>query len=429
MEDSKTSIVSPVNYAKIFFRRKFIFLIPLFAGLIFGICAGILMPKEFQSSSIILVEEGKTDNPLFTNIAVSTTVTQCMNTIRESMLGWNSLVTLVKRLNLDKDIKSTYQFEQLVLSIRNSIHIKMRGPNIIDLAYVGKDPQTTQAIVKNVVDIFIERNMQLQDQETADAIKFIEEQLKVYKGKIKSAEIAGLQERLNALLLDSTEKHPLVKQIREQINMKKEELQKEKLEFTDSESLKTQTTNPIIDEIKKALGKIQSDDTSSAKQPTKVESEVAKVVLLDKLDNVMARDVQVNEGIYNMLLQRLETAKITQRLQASKEGTKYTVLDPPRLPLKPFKPNKPLLTFLGLLIGGIAGICFVVLSEFLDRSFLDVEEAKEYLGMPLLGAISKITTIESIQEERERNKWAIGLTLLAGVVVVIIVLAVSTLSK
>ncbi len=429
MEDSKTSIVSPVNYAKIFFRRKFIFLIPLFAGLIFGICAGILMPKEFQSSSIILVEEGKTDNPLFTNIAVSTTVTQRMNTIRESMLGWNSLVTLVKRLNLDKDIKSTYQFEQLVLSIRNSIHIKMRGPNIIDLAYVGKDPQTTQAIVKNVVDIFIERNMQLQDQETADAIKFIEEQLKVYKGKIKSAEIAGLQERLNALLLDSTEKHPLVKQIREQINMKKEELQKEKLEFTDSESLKTQTTNPIIDEIKKALGKIQSDDTSSAKQPTKVESEVAKVVLLDKLDNVMARDVQVNEGIYNMLLQRLETAKITQRLQASKEGTKYTVLDPPRLPLKPFKPNKPLLTFLGLLIGGIAGICFVVLSEFLDRSFLDVEEAKEYLGMPLLGAISKITTIESIQEERERNKWAIGLTLLAGVVVVIIVLAVSTLSK
>ena len=65
-----------------------------------------------------------------------------------------------------------------------------------------------------------------------------------------------------------------------------------------------------------------------------------KVVLMDKLDSVLARDMRVNENIYNMLLQKLETAKITQRLEASKEGTRYTVIDPPRLPLTPSKPKK-----------------------------------------------------------------------------------------
>ena len=46
----------------------------------------------------------------------------------------------------------------------------------------------------------------------------------------------------------------------------------------------------------------------------------------------MARDANVNETIYNTLLQRLETAKITQRLQSSQEGTKYTIIDPPARP-------------------------------------------------------------------------------------------------
>ena len=33
------------------------------------------------------------------------------------------------------------------------------------------------------------------------------------------------------------------------------------------------------------------------------------------------------------------------------------------------------------------------------------KEAKEYLGEPLLGAISKIRTPDTILEEKERQKW------------------------
>ena len=71
-----------------------------------------------------------------------------------------------------------------------------------------------------------------------------------------------------------------------------------------------------------------------------------------------------NEKIYNTLLQRMESAKITQRLQSSKEGTKYTVLDPPRVPLEPFKPNKILVALMGLLCGCGAGVGMVFLSRF-----------------------------------------------------------------
>ncbi len=429
------SVQSPsfslMNYLKILFRRKALFFVPVYGGLILGICVGFMLPPQYRSSTIILVEEGKTDNPLFSNLAVSTSFNQRMTAIHESMLGWHSVVTLVKRLNMDKDITNQQQMEQLVGRIRRNVSILLRSPNIIDLSYVGPNPHTTQAIVRNITEIFIQQNLEIQDKETRDAISFIESQLHVYKGKIKSAEIAQFKDELNSLLMDSTEHHPRVKQLREQIRVKTAELEKENLEYTENAILDAKTTTPIVEEIRKALDTVEGksnlpDPRTMAPQDKDL---YYKLMLIDKLDNVMARDVDVNTQIYNMLLQRLETARITQRLQASKEGTKYTILDPPRVPLQPFSPNKFMVGFIGLFLGGLGGAGLVVLRELLDKSFLDVEEAKEYLGVPLLGAISKINTLETLRQERQRQRLFSGVAALAGIILVMITLMISRLLK
>src|SRR3989338_10995760 len=197
MQDFDDSSVSPMNYLKIFFRRKELLIIPAFAGLILGICTGILLPKQYKSETVILVQEGKTDNPLFDRLAVSTTVQQRMAGLKESILGWNSLVEVVKRLNLDKDVKNKIEFEHLIMELKKNLLIRLRSQNVLQLLYIGDNPEKTQAVVKTVTETFINRNIQVQNDETSDAITFIEEQLKVYKGKIKSAEIAKWQEQLD----------------------------------------------------------------------------------------------------------------------------------------------------------------------------------------------------------------------------------------
>ena len=70
--------------------------------------------------------------------------------------------------------------------------------------------------------------------------------------------------------------------------------------------------------------------------------------------------------------------------------------------------------FLGLFLGG--GMVFV--TEFLDKSFLDIQEAKEFLGTPLLGSVSKITTPENIEEERQRQTWLLFWMCSAGVLLI-----------
>ncbi len=430
---SRHAELSVMNYMKIFFRRKEYFIIPVFIGMILGICAGIILPKKFKSATTLLIEDGKSDNPLFSNIAVSTTVHQRLTTIRESMLGWNSLVELVKRLEMDRDIKTPQELESLILDIRDKIDIKMKGRNIISLSYIGATPETTQAVVKNITEIFIERNVDIQNQETADAIQFIEEQLRVYRGKIKSAEIVQLRDQLNALLIDSTERHPRVRELREQIKAKEQELERENLEFTEAAALDMTTTRPIIDEIRKALDNIDGGTVAGAavsNQPAPqdgaMQKDAYKLMLLDRLDTVLARDVAVNNQIYNTLLQRAETAKITQRLQASKEGTKYTILDPPRLPLHPIRPNKTLVGIAGAAAGAMLGIILVFGLEFLDKSFIDVEDANKFFGVPLLGAISKINTDASLRKERERLSWLYSLVILGGIIAIVVTTALTT---
>lgn len=418
MSESKFSNMSPMNFLKIFFRRKEMIIIPAFAGLVIGVCAGMVLPKKYVSSTVLLVEEGKSDNPLFNNLAVSSTVGQRLNTISESMLGWNSLVELVKRLNLDKDVKTPAQLEYLILGIRKDMDIRPKSNNIINLSYTGDTPEITQSIVQNITEIFIDRNKNIQEKETSDAIKFIEEQLKVYRGKIKSSEIAQMNDELKTLLLDSTDKHPRVKELRELITTKEEELRKENLQYTENLMIDTKTNNPIILEIKSALETVEKD-LDIQQFGDDAQQDYYKILLAEKIDKVMAKDIGINQDMYNRLLQRLETAKITQRLQASKEGTKYTVLDPPRLPLRPIKPNKMMVALGGMVAGLALGVGLVLAIEFLDKSFIDVEDANNYFDAPLLGAISKIKTEAGIRHEREKTVWVYSLCAIAGVMIII----------
>ncbi len=207
----------PIRYAKIFFRRKWLLLIPAVIAIVAGIVIGALLPKTYQSYSVVMIEEEKTLNPLISGIAVSSDVISRMRNIREQILGWNSLVQLVERLHLAKDVKSQYDFEQLVLELRRRINVRMQGPNLIKISYTSGKPTEAKKVVQTVNDIFVEENMKAQNRESTIAIVFLKDQIKVYRRKIAEAEIADMGDKLDDLLIDSTEAHPLVMDYRRKI--------------------------------------------------------------------------------------------------------------------------------------------------------------------------------------------------------------------
>lgn len=429
--DSKTvTKLKPIDYIKVAFRRKWLIIIPAIIGLIGGMVAGNMLPKIYQASALILVEEGKVINPLIQGIAVSTSVAQRLYMLREQILGWDRVLQLIKSLRLDKDIKNQFEFEALVRKLRRNIRVAIRGQNLVTISYEGKDPREAQHIVKTITDIFISENVRQQSKEAENAIDFINDQVSLYQKKLKQAEISGMEEQLKKLLVDSTEKHPMVIELRKRMASAQKELDQGNYNVDPEFVAGTVAGDKALkDEIKRLKDEfstqtLDATDTGSnrAKVGAASNDKLYKLLLLDKLDKSEAQDQGVTQKLYNELMTRLETAKITQRLEASREGTRYTVLDPARLPLKPSKPNKASLLFMGLFIGAGFGAGLVFLAELFDKSFLGIDEARAVLELPIFGAVSKIITQEDIRIQKMRNAKVAAISAATGVALLVFII-------
>jgi len=291
---------------------------------------------------------------------------------------------------MTKDIKSPLELEKLISRIRKNINLRMKSNEVVVISYEGKDPKNTQKLVNTLCDILIERNVSSQIEDTESAIDFIKEQLAIYKEKLDKAEeklrkfkevygggvfskegsalaqinkkIAELEAELVIASVDCTEEHPRIKRLKRKIN-----------------SLKKKR-NQYIQELAEKAGVDPKTYVAIADSLPRQQEELAR----------LSRDKAINEKIYAMLLERLESAKITERLGNSENRTKFRVIEPARLPLIPVKPNKLKLNLLGLLLGGAIGLGCVYLLEYSDTSFRSSQELKEYFGYPVLGSIFKM---------------------------------------
>lgn len=389
--------VNSLGYLKVIFKNKWLIIAPAYIGLIVSTCVSFLIPPTYESYTLLMVEEQKTMNPIIEGVAVSTSIVQRMESVKEQILGWNTLLNLVRRLDLDKEIESQAQFEDFMWKLRDMISVETRVPGIIRLGFTSEDPNKAFIVAKTLSDIFIEENMRFLTRETDMAIEFLKNQLIVYRRKIKESEIADLRRQLAVMRLDSTDEHPLVRELKQRIVLTENELAKTQ------EKEEQPVTNEVRDLLKKELEKISETSAEATGKEFDPNLLLYKLFLMDKIDSSGAIDFRVNEEIYNTLLQKMETAKITQRLEASKQGIRYTVIDPPRLPLKPLQPNRFLVILVGALAGMGAGVGLVMTRQFIDHSYLDIEDAKVDLGPAILGAVSRITTREEMAREREKK--------------------------
>jgi len=434
------------TYLKIFRRRKWFFLTPLILTFVAFFSSSFFLPKVYEARAIILVEEQKTVNPLLKNLAYSTTVAERLHTLSEEILAWPRLYQLVERLEMTKDIDSPLELEKLIFKVRKNIRLGMKSQDIVLIGYQGQDRYETQKIVNTLCDILIERNISLINEDTASAIDFINQQLAVYKEKLnKSAEelrkfnevyglevlptlqpnrptaqasreaqvqqvepqagltgplvqigseIASLEADLVMASIDCTDEHPRVKDLKRRIGLLKEK------------------RDQYIKEAAERSGVDPDAYVAIASSIPRQQEELQK----------LSRDKAINERIYGMLLERLESAKITESLDNSENRTKFRIIEPARLPLIPIKPNKAKLNFLGLLLGGMFGFGLMYVFELTDASFKNADELKDAFEVPVFGSTSCIVTHEDLDRKTAARKRAI--TILTIVTIVIALLSI-----
>jgi capsular polysaccharide biosynthesis protein len=91
---------------------------------------------------------------------------------------------------------------------------------------------------------------------------------------------------------------------------------------------------------------------------------------------------------------------MAENLERKQQGEQFKVLDPARIPEKPFKPDRNRILLMGAVIGLMSGLGLAWFRESLDRSFHTVQDVEVYLGIPV------IATIPSLKQESSPRRSA-----------------------
>ena len=120
-----------------------------------------------------------------------------------------------------------------------------------------------------------------------------------------------------------------------------------------------------------------------------VSTQAEKIIHYDTLKH----EVDTSRQLYDALLQRVKQAGLASAMRASN----ILVVDAAKPPLLPYRPNYPLNSALGLLIGTLLGTGLSIMRERFDRRIAAPGVAPAYLNLPELGAIPLAETSSHVR--------------------------------
>jgi capsular exopolysaccharide synthesis family protein len=103
---------------------------------------------------------------------------------------------------------------------------------------------------------------------------------------------------------------------------------------------------------------------------------------------VLQREVDSDRGLYDAVLKRLKEAQVTKELQSDK----LKLVQPAIVPVVPVKPQKVKIMAAAILVGLMGGVMLALLLNQIDSSIKTIDQAEEYLALPVLTAVPQIAS-------------------------------------
>jgi uncharacterized protein involved in exopolysaccharide biosynthesis len=131
----------------------------------------------------------------------------------------------------------------------------------------------------------------------------------------------------------------------------------------------------------------------------------------------VARDYNNATTKHQEVMNKILEARISQGMEETEKGDKFTLIDPASYPEKPVSPKRWLIILAGFMLSLGSGLGTVALVEELDHSVKSARELSSLTGLPVLGTIARIQTKEDLSQSRRQRRliWGgSGLILILG---------------
>ena len=317
----------------------------------------------------------------------------------------------------------------------------LKDSRILSVSYESENPELAAAAVNQLINNYIESNFQARNDFTRRASGGMEQQLEDLKAKVEKSQQDLVDYERQNLIINVGDKGTIDDQRLEDLNKdytvaETDRVQKQSLfelavanesqigmiiedktlqhleekyddlkssyadvlgqygpNFPKAVRLRDQMTQMqvLLDNARKqAIGKVHNDylaaltrekmiGDSLAKEKTNVNALNERMIEY----NIKKREFEINQQLYESLLQRLKDATLSASLQV----TNVNVIDPASIPAAPIRPNRRRNLAAGLMVGLILGVTLAFVQEALDSSVRTTEEAERLVNAPALAVI------------------------------------------
>ncbi|ARP00211.1 Tyrosine-protein kinase wzc [Vibrio alginolyticus] len=274
--------------------------------------------------------------------------------------------------------------------LQENLSISERGKQtgIISLSFSGEDRAKIQDILNDISQNYFLQNVQRNSAEAEQSLEFLKGHLPDIKTKLTASEdvLNRFRQENESIDLGLEAQSTLKVMV---------ELEAQLNELTFKESEISQRFTQDHPAYKSLLDKRET----LLKEKERLNKQVQKLPKTQREVLRMTRDVEVNQQIYIQLLNKV------QELNIIKAGTvgNVRILDNAQSFSKPIKPKKALIVVLATLLGGIAGVAFVLIRAAFHRG-VETPDQIEQIGMPVYASVPKSIQQLEFANKLKRNK-------------------------
>ncbi|ENJ1752632.1 polysaccharide biosynthesis tyrosine autokinase [Vibrio parahaemolyticus] len=306
------------------------------------------------------------------------------------MNGYRVKVNQLNAQNEDTFTISKISKLDAINKLASQLSISERGSQtgIVSLSIEGEYPDHNQLVLNDVVQNYFLQNVRRNSAEAEQSLNFLKGHLPEIKDKLTISEdtLNSFRQKNESidLNLEAQSTLKVMVALEAQLN-----------ELTFKESEISQRFTQDHPAYKSLLDKRQT----LLKEKERLNKQVQKLPKTQREVLRMTRDVEVNQQIYIQLLNKV------QELNIIKAGTvgNVRILDSAQSFSKPIKPKKALIVVLATLLGGMAGVAFVLIRAAFHRG-VETPDQIEQIGIPVYASVPKSIQQLEFASKLKRNK-------------------------
>ncbi len=119
-------------------------------------------------------------------------------------------------------------------------------------------------------------------------------------------------------------------------------------------------------------------------------------------------DYRVLKDQYDKLVAQREQVRLRGQVETETDAIRVDLIDPPTKPRTPVAPNRPLFLTMVLLAGIGAGLAAAFGLAQIHSSYPTAARLERASGLPVIGAVTEVVTVERHAERKQKLKWLAG---------------------